>query len=456
MMNHAFSITNAMKDYESRLRDAQTFVNLLHGRNSAYVPLVHIENGGVKTTRSYNGNKIADAIADPCYDTRFSYDWIGQSDVYIALNAFNTLAKRTDASLSLLNALYTDLDFYKAPFNMTQAQARAGIERMIAAKEILTPSLIVNSGRGLQLIWLMDYMKNTPSYKKLWCRMQDAIADRFKHLNADSKARSTTQIYRLPGTHSSRNGARITFEHLYDRYSIAELKDFLLPKLDDSLQRSKAQQKPRSNKPRRKTTVKSNLTPYTLAMARKNDLETLVTIRGGNVNRKRLLHIYAVVALEVFRGDETRLEQALETLNERFNSPLPTYRITSAKASAHNSYCEKEETSKALYRYSNARIIDDLEITSDEQQYMTQLIDSVEKQRRNTESRRVKRREAGMKTMDEYNDQRAQKTAMQLETIQAMIEANSKVKNKVIAETLGVSVERVKQLKRQLKAQGAE
>lgn len=452
MMNHAFSITNAMKDYERRLRDAQTFVKLLHGRNSAYVPLVHIENGGVKTTRSYNGNKIADAIADPCYDTRFSYDWIGQSDVYIALNAFNTLAKRNDASLSLLNALYTDLDFYKAPFNMTQVQARAEIERMIAAKEILTPSLIVNSGRGLQLIWLMDYMKNTPSYKALWCRMQDAIADRFKHLNADSKARSTTQIYRLPGTHSSRNGARITFEHLYDRYSIAELKDFLLPKLelDDSPQRSKAQQKPRSNKPRRKTAVKSNLTPYTLAMARKNDLETLVALRGGNVNRKRLLHIYAVVALEVFRGDENRLEQALETLNERFNSPLPTYRITSAKASAHNSYCEKEETGKALYRYSNARIIDDLEITSDEQQYMTQIIDSVEKQRRNTIAKAKHRRELGVKERAEYlADKQAEKEA-KLERLRAIIEANPSATNKVIADTLSVSTKTVQRLLKQL------
>lgn len=449
MMNHAFSITNAMRDYESRLRDAQTFANLLHGRNSAYVPLVHIENGGVKVTRSYNGNKIADAIADPCYDTRFSYDWIGQSDVYIALNAFKRLGKRNDANLSLFNALYTDLDFYKLDNAPTQAQARATIARMIEAGEILTPSLIVNSGRGLQLIWLMDYMANTRGYKALWGRMQDAIADRFKHLNADSKARSTTQIYRLPGTHSSRNGARITFEHLYDRYSIAELKDFLLPKLDE-VQRTTKTAPQRAIKPRKKSTFKTKLTPYTLAMARKNDIETLVTIRKGDVNRKRLVHLYALVALEVFSGDESRLEEALEALNQRFNKPLPNHILTGAKASAHNSYCEKEETGRALYWYTNERIIADLEITSDEQQYMTQIIDSVEKQRRNTIAKAKARREAGVKERAEYlADKQAEKEA-KLERLRAIIDANPTATNKVIADTLGVSTKTVQRLLKQL------
>lgn len=449
MMNHAFSITNAMKDYESRLRDAQTFANLLHGRNSAYVPLVHIENGGVKTTRSYNGNKIAEVLADPCYDTRFQYDWIAQNDVYIALNAFKRLGKRNDASLSLFNALYTDLDFYKLDNAPTHAEARAEIERMITAKEILTPSLIINSGRGFQLIWLMDYMANTHGYRALWGNMQDAIAERFKHLNSDSKAKSKTQIYRLPGTHSSRTNTAITFEHLYDRYSIGELKDFLLPNLDET-QRSKAQQKPRSIKPRRKTAIKTTLTPYTLAMARKNDLETLVSIRGGNVNRKRLMHIYAVVALEVFRGDENRLERELETLNERFNSPLPTYRITSAKASAHNSYVAKEETGRALYWYSNARIIDDLEITSDEQQYMTQLIDREEKQRRDTIAKAKKRRANGVKERAEYLADKQSEKEAKLERIKAIIDANPSATNKLIADTMGVSTKTVQRLLKHL------
>lgn len=450
MMNHAFSITNAKKDYELRVGDAQTFVNLLHGRNSGFVQLLQLDAGrGSKTTRSYRGNKVAEYLANPSLDAKFPFDWLDHDDVYISLNVFKTVNSRKDRDLLLFNALYTDLDFYKLDNAPTQAQARATIDRMIEAGEILTPSLIVNSGRGLQLIWLMDYMKNTPSYKALWCRMQDAIAARFKHLNADSKARSTTQIYRLPGTHSSRNGARITFEHLYDRYSIAELKDFLLPKLDDSPQRT-TKTAQRAIKPRKKTAVKSNLTPYTLAMSRKNDLETLVSIRGGNVNRKRLLHIYAVVALEVFRGDETRLEQALETLNERFNSPLPTYRITSAKASAHNSYCEKEETGKALYRYSNARIIDDLEITSDEQQYMTQLIDREEKQRRDTIAKAKKRRANGVKERAEYLADKQSEKEAKLERIKAIIDANPSATNKLIADTMGVSTKTVQRLLKQM------
>ena len=450
MMNHAFSITNAMKDYERRLRDAQTFVNLLHGRNSGFVQLLQLDVGrGSKTTRSYRGNKVAEYLANPSLDAKFPFDWLDHDDVYISLNVFKTVNSRKDRDLLLFNALYTDLDFYKLDNAPTQAQARAEIDRMITNGEILTPSLIVNSGRGLQLIWLMDVMMNTSGYKKLWRRMQDAIADRFKHLNADTAARSTTQIYRLAGTHSSRTNTAITFEHLADRYSIDELKDFLLPKLDEA-QRTTKTAPQRAIKPRKKKAFKTKLTPYTLAMTRKNDMETLVTIRKGDVNRKRLVHLYALVALEVFRGDESRLEEALDDLNDRFIEPLPSYRLNSAKASAHNSYCEKEETGRALYWYTNERIIADLEITSDEQQYMTQLIDSVENQRRNTESHRIKRREAGVKERAEYLADKQTEKEAKLERLRAIIDANPTATNKVIADTLCVSTKTVQRLLKQL------
>lgn len=446
MENYAFFDTKNMHEYEYRLSEAQMFLNLLHGKNKGIVQLVHLEKQEIKFKRSYNGNKVSNALAS----LKEEYRWLEHDDVYISLNMFKSFGTRKDCDLLGFNALYTDLDFYKKPYNLTQKQAREEIERMIESNEILKPSLIINSGRGLQLIWLMDYMSNTAGYRKLWNRMQDEIALRFKHLNSDDNARSTSQIFRLVGTHSSRNGELITYEHLADRYSITTLKEYLLPNIYELKQK-----KPRVIKPREVKVIeqsdKIKLTLYSLAQARKNDLEKFVAMRNGNVNRRRLIFYYSVITLEVYIGDEQRLLEALEKLNERFQEPLPSYVLRGAKASAYNSYCKKRDTKKALYRFFNKTIIEALEINEDEQQEMKQLIGQKEKQRRNTISHRETRREAGMKTKEEYDNERKEKTTNQLATLKAMIEANPKVKNKVLADTLDVGIERIKQLKRKLK-----
>lgn len=434
-----------MNDYEYRLSEAQMFLNLLHGKNKGMVQLVHLEKQKAKFARSYNGNTVSNALAS----LKEEYRWLEHDDVYISLNMFKSIGTRKDCDLLGFNALYTDLDFYKKPYNLTQKQAREEIERMIEFNEILKPSLIINSGRGLQLIWLMDYMSNTAGYRKLWNLMQDEIALRFKHLNSDDNARSTSQIFRLVGTHSSRNGELITYEHLADRYSITTLKEYLLPNIDELKQK-----KPRVIKPRKVKIIehsdKVKLTPYSLAKARKNDLEKFVAMRSGNVNRKRLIFYYAVVTLEVYVGDEQRLLEALEKLNERFQETLPSYVLTGAKASAYNSYCKKRDTKEALYRFTNKTIIEALEINEDEQQEMKQLISQKEKQRRDTVSHREKRRELGVKERAEYLADTQAEKELKLERLRKIIDANPSATNKVIADTLGVSTKTVQRLLKQL------
>ena len=421
--------------YEKALEQAQRFVWLLHAENKAMVQLVKLTDGRASYYRSYRGNTLPANVEH----------WIGQEDIYIALNVFRGVTRKTN-DLVGFNALYTDLDFYK--LGISKRQARAEIQRMIDCNEIPAPSLLIDSGRGYQLIWLVNFMKATEGYTRLWTRMQGAIYDRFKHLNADNAARSIPQIYRLVGSRSSRTGSMITFEHLADRYDIGTLKEALLADIDDS-KPLRPSVKPKQA--RRKVAFKeSGFSPYTLAKARKNDLEMLLSLRHGYVNRRRFMFYYAVIALEAFRGDVATLKTSLNRLNENLLKPLPRYVLDGAIASAVNSFDVKQSNRHLGYKFTNDYLIENLEITDDEQQYMSQLIGQAEKNRRKRLANEKMRREAGMRTALEYKQERLDKTAQQLEVMKSMLEENPKVKRKEIADRLGVSIERVKKLKAQL------
>lgn len=430
--------------YEHALEQAQKFVCLLHGQNKAMVQLAKLENGKMKYYRSYRGTALPSILQDSS-----EYQWLEHEDVYVALNVFSGV-KRTEEELVGFNALYTDLDFYK--HGISKATARAEIQRMIDSGEIISPSIIVDSGRGYQLIWLMDFMKNTHNYRLLWRRMQNEIADRFAHLNSDTAAKLVTQIYRLVGSWSSKSGTMITFEHLADRYSIGELKEALLPDISDITTRKKPVNKPKSV--RKKSAYKElKLSPYSLYNARKSDIEALVSLRNGDVNRRRLMFFYAVTALEVYKGDVKRLEMAMDELNDRLWKPLSKSTLEADRASAVRSFEMRQTNKRQGYQFSNAHILEHLEITEDEQQFMSTLIGAEEKARRKRIASEKKRREKGMKTALEYKQERLDKTSQQLETLKAMLAENPKVKRKEIAEKLNVGLVRVDKLKAQLRKQ---
>lgn len=414
------------------LAQAQQFVWLLHGKNQAQIQIAQLEDGKQVGSAVYWGNRVMDGLGE----------WIGKPDIYITLNVFRNY-NRQATSLVGFNALYTDLDFYK--IGITKQAARQEIQRMIDAKEVPTPSLIIDSGRGYQLVWLVDFMAATDGYKKLWQAMQNAIYSRFLHLNADNAAKSISQIYRLVGSRSSRTGSSITFEHLADRYTIGELKDGLLGEYESFTARTGEYQKPR----KKRTFKESGLSPYTLAKARKQDLESLVELRQGRVNRRRMLFYYAVLTLETYCGDIKNLEAAIKALNNKFAKPLRECDLVGVRASAFNSYTLKQGNKNMGYKFTNTYLIENLEITVDEQKYMTQLIGATEKLRRKRIANEKARRAAGMKTKAEYNAQRSEAVQDNLTRLKAILDEQPDLNNVQLGKLLGVSSKTIQRLKKQ-------
>jgi hypothetical protein len=375
-----------------------------------------------------------------------------KTDVYLSLNAFE-YGSRTTKALKQIRNIGVDLDCYKV--NVSVPKALEEIKQLIIKGKIPNPNLVIFSGRGLQLIYSISGGA-APAMAFLTQYITTQYIAELKHLGADTAATDVTRVFRLPYSINGRNGQQVTVEIWRTlEYSLEELYSYCTP-----LERRRKPVK------RRKGTV-SILTPkrglktlYSLNTARKNDLELLVALRNGNIEKRNVLtYIYAYTVALILKNKQATIDFALQ-LNDRFQEPQKTSEVKRTAGNAYDDAMEFfEEFQKRDFRmwYStrdgikrpmkNETIIEELEITPEEMQQMTTLIDGNEKQKRDTERKRKKR---GSVTREEYIKEQHDKTDDKLFKLQELLKQNPKATNKELAASLGVSIRRVQQLKKEL------
>jgi len=405
---------------------AMTLLRTVHGENERFAQLIQLREGQSPIIKSEIGKNIDRLIARE--------NWLG-NDVYFSLNTFKSYHRRSDDCVRL-NALYTDLDCYKV--GIEAHEARYMIDEMIANEEILTPNIIVYSGRGLQLIWLMEFMAYKP-YLKLWIRMQEEIFNRFSHLNADRQAKSVTQVFRLAGSISSRTKGIVRAEYIRDtRYSIGEMKEFLLPELPDKKENIVVEVTVQDVKKKKKSTSHL-MTKNSLNQARLKDFEKLIEIQPI-VNRKTLLFNYAICA-KALGMDDKLIERNLQRINSSFYKPLPDSRI---KGAIHS-------VNQVVYQKTNATLIDELNITLEQQRQLTTIISKQVKKEREQKRKEEQRRAKGGRSIVEYQEERKQLHDKRKLSLEKLLERRPKLKNKELAELLSVSESTLKRMKSELK-----
>ena len=111
----------------------------------------------------------------------------GKSDTFITVNEFD--GWRYIRLLRSLRALYLDLD--------NQTDSYAVLDALTDAK-LPGPNVIVSSGTGLHLYWLLEPLP--PQALPVWQRCQDALIKALKPLGADSAAKDCTRLLRVVGT----------------------------------------------------------------------------------------------------------------------------------------------------------------------------------------------------------------------------------------------------------------
>lgn len=375
--------------------------------------------------------------------------WLGE-DVFFSQNTFYK-PQRTIENIRQLKSLYVDLDCYL--FNYDPEWILGKLELEYFRQSIPEPNIILFSGQGLVLIWLIEPVP----YKALplWQAVQNYMIQQLKDLGGDPRAADAARIFRLPGTISSKNGNLVRAEYRHDyKYDIHQIQTDYLPELTPR----------KTKKAGRKKKVLHLFNIYTLHHARLQDLRTIIQLRNGEMDgiREIVCFLYRYWNCCYLEDPVTAEEMTIE-LNDTFTSPLPLKEVRRATKSAEKAWearSNKEANEIAIskgypgagYNISNTKLINWLNIQPQEQEHLKTIIGPQEKKRRNTIAKRQSRREAGVKPMEQYNEERKNLKNENIDRLMQILSAHPELSNRKIAALMGKSESYIRKLKSDIKS----
>ena len=287
-----------------------------------------------------------------------------QENVYISINTFYSTFRRLEY-LKELKAQFIDLDIYKTEF--TKEQIIMHLETDYFNKSIPRPNLIIDSGRGLYLIWLLN---SVPSKAlPLWKAVEEYLYSVLKPFGADRQALDPTRVLRVPGSINSKSNTTVNVIEQYDYiYDLREIQNEYLPEL-----------KPKEKKKGRPSKTVFIHRERSLYFARIQDITKLCELREYDLKgyRELILFLYRYYLCYFLEDTKKALEDVLE-LNREFIYPLSENEVIRATRSAEKVYLSKDKD----YKYKNETLIELLAITELEETHMTTIISDKEYKRR--------------------------------------------------------------------------
>lgn len=383
-----------------------------------------------KTQRSYPLSEMAQVLklVDYTRDT-----WISQAEF--------TVPNRRVVNLARVGLLFIDLDTYNS-----EIMRGRNVEEQIntvhfwcADRGIPHPSLIVFSGRGLQLKWFLDNALPRAALPR-WNACQKALVEALEPLGADRQARDASRVLRLVESLHSKSGERVEVVDVQGsadepvRYDFEQLAEILLPLTRFELQRLREHRAAQKvDRQLRLQLVRDNpkaeifkgYNGRSLAWARLEDIRKLGQLRDGWVSKQgasmrttslhwqlNFLCLSGAVNPSTFHFEAKELAKQLDPTWAFSISELGTLR---KKAESYASGQKIEFGGRewpALYTPKNQTLIDIFGITDAEQRQLRTIITPALATERDTIRQREKRRAAGVQERSEYlagvNDRRTQ------------------------------------------------
>ena len=317
------------------------------------------EEETTKILQEYRGRYLVEKKSE-FYDRLYPIDEFlkacqelqGETDVFFSLNSFYR-KKKLASEVRHINAFCLDFDFYK--LKRYETYEPAAFYEVIRRHLELTPTAVVDSGRGLYVIYAFQHC----SYHmdRLYHSVMKHFLKKFEKYGMDPRALNTTQVIRLPGTINSRTGRIVQVLELNDT-------EYTLQQLAKQLPWSKEQvgvHKKEGKKKRKKVDWDlSKRRPYYKDYYK--DFQKLIALR----NRKGEYEGYRETLLWIAREKATWLGYTIDEsvqlanqLNEQFHHPLTALQVEKqCRPSSNRAACNIET------------IIDRLQITAEEQQHM--------------------------------------------------------------------------------------
>lgn len=288
-----------------------------------------------------------------------------KENIYISLNTFYSTFRRLEY-IKELQANFIDIDCYNSKY--TKDAVLYFLENDLYGYKIPRPSLVVDSGRGLYLIWLIEAVPSNAL--PLWKAVQEYLYKELKQFGADRMALDATRVLRVVGSVNSKTGTRVQILDKYDYiYKLREIQSEYLPELDPNRPKKKG-------RPSKVVFVHRERSLY---YARIQDITKLCELRNYDVKGQRelILFLYRYYLCSFYDDAEKALNDVLE-LNSQFTNPLMKNEVIKATGSAEKVYFKKDKQ----YKYKNETLIDLLAITEEEEIYMSTIISKREYKRR--------------------------------------------------------------------------
>lgn len=404
----------ALRKVDESNEESLMYINAIHGNSKGWITKAEI-NGGAFKQWHYKFNQLL--------DIDFS-----KENTYLSLNTFYKTYRRIE-NLKELNCIHMDLDTYKTKFSKTQILMN--LDHNYFGKIIPIPNLIIDSGRGLYLIWLIEPVP----YKALplWKAVEEYIYSQLKEFGADRMALDPTRVLRVPGSINSKSNTMVkTLETNEYIHKLREIQTEYLPDIPKH-------EKNKSLAPKKKGRPKKVVYMFnerSLYLARITDLVKLCELRNYDLEgeREMILFLYRYYLNYFFEDEQKALGDTLE-LNGMFVKPLPTKEATKATESAEKVYKEKSKD----YKYKNETLIELLQIAEDEEKYMVTIISKKEVKRRNNEYNKNKYKEK-LKKEGKMTKQEELKVLRQ--KIKVLREKG--LKNKEVSEALDIPLKTLK------------
>ena len=339
-----------------------------------YIDTIHGESKGWITKAEINKNKefsqwhylVGDLLKQ-------DFD---KENIYISMSTFYKPMRRIE-TIKEIGSLFIDLDTYNTKF--TKTQILMNLEENYFNRSIPIPNLIIDSGRGLTLVWSIEKVPHKAL--PLWKAVQEYLYSQLKEFGADRKALDVTRILRVPGSINSKSGTRVTILEKYEyKYTLREIQSEFLPDLDENRPKKKG-------RPKKVVYIHRERSLY---QGRILDLVKLCELRNYDVKGQReiILFLYRYYLCYFYEDEQKALEDVLE-LNKEFIQPLSEKELIRATNSAEKVFKSKDKQ----YKYKNETLIELLEISEYEQIHMKIIIGKEEYKRRNNEYNKKKYKE---------------------------------------------------------------
>lgn len=424
------------------------------GKDVGYISTLNLEDDTQPERRFFKRKDLEQLVSETT----------GKKDRYISLNAFKW-GTRKGKDIMQLRTIGVDVDQYKK--GLTHDDVLRRIYYLVAENKIPMPNLVLKS-RGVQIFYSI-HDGASPKMEWLTKYITRQIVGMLEDHGADYNATDSSRVLRVPYSINSRNNSLVVPEILYNQaYTLDELRAYF-PDVKRYTYKPKAD-KQKNVVPFRRLSATNNYTVVNIN--RVADIEKLIEIRNGDMTSYRNVALYVycfhasqfmsyeallLKAKRLFADVHTTDAAQPRSLNEREIERTAQSAFDDGMAFksyiAANGYKIRFMPNDGIIKpMTTANLIEKLGVTVAEQEQLQSIVNESLKYDRKKQRMAEKRRADGMKTMSEYNEQRAIGKAAKLLKLAELKASNPGATQRELAEMMGISVMTVNRYLKELSA----